>query len=100
MRYIGKLYGKLANKYFDTGKTSDDYDELEKQVERLKGIVSGKTFHDETEVLKLQVKDLEAHNEEIRNDYKIAIKILRLKYSDDEISTMWAEINNNAPTYL
>lgn len=91
MRYIGRLYGKLANKYFDTGKTSDDYDELEKQVERLKGIVSGKTFHDETEVLKLQVKDLESHNEEIRNDYRIAIKILRLKYSDDEISTMWEE---------
>jgi len=45
------------------------------EVERLKGIVSCKTFHDE----------------EIRNDYKIAIKILRLKYSDDEISTMWAE---------
>jgi len=61
------------------------------EVERLKGIVSCKTFHDETEFLKLQVKDLEEHNEEIRNDYKIAIKILRLKYSDDEISTMWAE---------
>jgi hypothetical protein len=91
MRYIGKLYGKLGNKYFDTGKTSDDYDNLEKEVERLKGIVSGKTFHDETEVLKLQIKDLELHNEEIRNDYRIAINILRLKYSDDEISTMWAE---------
>lgn len=61
------------------------------EVERLKAIVSGKTFHDETEVLKLQVKDLEAHNEDIRNDYRIAIKILRLKYSDDEISKMWAE---------
>ena len=29
MDYKGKLFGKLGNKYFDTGKTSDDFDELE-----------------------------------------------------------------------
>jgi len=29
MEYIGKLYGKLSGKYFDTGKTSEDWDELE-----------------------------------------------------------------------
>ena len=28
MKYIGKLYGKLNNKYFDTGHTSEDYDTL------------------------------------------------------------------------
>ncbi len=28
MEYKGKLYGKLGNIYFDTGKTSEDYDEL------------------------------------------------------------------------
>lgn len=31
MEYKGKLYGKIGNKYFDTGKTSDDYDELLEQ---------------------------------------------------------------------
>jgi len=31
MQYKGKLYGRVGlNKYFDTGKTSDDYDILEK----------------------------------------------------------------------
>jgi hypothetical protein len=29
MEYKGKLFGKIGNKYFDTGKTSDDFDELE-----------------------------------------------------------------------
>jgi len=28
MEYHGKLYGKIGNKYFDTGKTSKDYDDL------------------------------------------------------------------------
>ena len=28
MKYIGKLYGKIAISYFDTGCTSDDYDLL------------------------------------------------------------------------
>jgi len=28
MEYNGKLYGKIGNKYFDTDKTSEDYDNL------------------------------------------------------------------------
>lgn len=28
MKYHGKLYGKIGNKYFDTGKTSKDFDEM------------------------------------------------------------------------
>ena len=28
MNYKGKLYGKVGKKYFDTGKTSDDWDEM------------------------------------------------------------------------
>lgn len=28
MEYHGKLYGKISNKYFDTGKTSKDFDEM------------------------------------------------------------------------
>ena len=28
MEYHGKLYGKIGNKYFYTGKTSKDFDEM------------------------------------------------------------------------
>ena len=35
MEYNGKLYGKFRNKYFDTGKTSKDYDLLEKQNKKM-----------------------------------------------------------------
>jgi len=28
MEYRGKLYGKFGKKHFDTGKTSEDFDEL------------------------------------------------------------------------
>jgi hypothetical protein len=33
MEFHGKLYGKIAGTFFDTGKTTDDYDKL---VELLK----------------------------------------------------------------
>ena len=33
MEYEGKLYGKIGNKHFDTGKTSYDWDYLEKSLE-------------------------------------------------------------------
>jgi hypothetical protein len=37
MEYIGKLYGHLGGKrYFDTGKTAEDWDNLEKQIAQLK----------------------------------------------------------------
>jgi len=36
MEYKGKLYGKLGHKYFDTSKTSEDWDNLEKQISELK----------------------------------------------------------------
>lgn len=29
MEYKGKLYGKIGNKYFDTGRTSDEFDYYE-----------------------------------------------------------------------
>jgi ribosomal protein L37AE/L43A len=32
MRYKGKLYGRVGNKYFDTGKTSDDWDNLQPKI--------------------------------------------------------------------
>jgi len=36
MEYIGKLYGRIGNKHFDTGYTAKEWDELTKQVETLK----------------------------------------------------------------
>ena len=35
MEYYGKLYGKIGNKYFDTGKTSSDFDSTSHQLEKL-----------------------------------------------------------------
>ena len=35
MKYIGKLYGKIGNKYFELGKNSEDFDTLERQVKKL-----------------------------------------------------------------
>lgn len=39
MKYVGPLYGKIAGKCFDTGKTSDDWDALEAKSERLATIL-------------------------------------------------------------
>lgn len=39
MEYKGKLYGKIGNKYFDTGHTTDDYDDLINRIEELDKIV-------------------------------------------------------------
>ena len=35
MEYTGKLYGKIGNKYFDTGFASEDYDKLQKENSEL-----------------------------------------------------------------
>lgn len=32
MEYEGKLYGKINGKYFDTGKTTKDYDNILKLI--------------------------------------------------------------------
>jgi hypothetical protein len=37
MEYHGKLYGKIGNKHFDTGKTAKDVDNL---IEMLQHLVS------------------------------------------------------------
>ena len=31
MEYHGKLYGKIGNKYFDTGVTSKDFDKINRE---------------------------------------------------------------------
>ena len=36
MEYKGKLYGKLGHKYFDTAKTSEDWDKMESEINFLK----------------------------------------------------------------
>lgn len=36
MEYKGKLYGKLGNKYLDTGKTSADWDKTANEIDFLK----------------------------------------------------------------
>jgi len=40
MDYKGKLYGRICNKYFDTGKTANDYDALEKKVVELENKIN------------------------------------------------------------
>jgi hypothetical protein len=40
MKYKGKLYGKLGGVYFDTGKTSEDWDNLESKVNELQEVVN------------------------------------------------------------
>lgn len=32
MEYHGKLYGKIWNRYFDTGRTSEEFDSFQKSV--------------------------------------------------------------------
>lgn len=32
MKYEGKLYGKIGNKYFDTGYTTEDWDKLSEKI--------------------------------------------------------------------
>jgi len=33
MEYHGKLYGKIGNKYFDTDKTSQDFDDMTELIQ-------------------------------------------------------------------
>lgn len=35
MEYLGELYGKIGNKYFDTGVSAKDFDKIEKQNKEL-----------------------------------------------------------------
>jgi hypothetical protein len=46
MEYKGKLYGKIFNKYFDTGYTAEDWDNLEKLVSELERRVEALSQHD------------------------------------------------------
>ena len=39
MEYEGKLYGKIGGKYFDTGKTTDEWDKLQAMAGQVDAIV-------------------------------------------------------------
>jgi hypothetical protein len=57
MEYKGKLYGHLGGKmYFDTGKTADDWDALEKRVSEL-----------EAENQVLRIHDVSVRSEQLVN---------------------------------
>jgi hypothetical protein len=66
MEYIGKLYGKIGpNQYFETGKTSEDWDKLQAEVDRYKELQQ--TFRDkffevciERDKRDLKIEQLEA----------------------------------------
>lgn len=32
MEYKGRLFGKIGSKYFDTGRTSDEFDNMQKRI--------------------------------------------------------------------
>lgn len=40
MEYKGKLYGKLGGIFFDTGKTADDFDNMEAKIKELEREIS------------------------------------------------------------
>jgi hypothetical protein len=62
MQYKGKLYGNVGGKmYFDTGKTSEDWDKLENAVESLRSRAIA-----ELEGMKKEAKEQADHFQEIR----------------------------------
>lgn len=70
MEYKGKLYGHLGGKmYFDTGKTANDQDVLEKRVSELEAekqalrqpLVSGSLRYDEKLLIDLWYKRNPCH---------------------------------------
>lgn len=65
MQYKGKLFGKIGAKYFDTGKTADDWDELEKFKEDYKSfdisVLSKKDNFSEEKIKSVLNEKLEEH---------------------------------------
>lgn len=60
MEYIGKLYGKLGNKYFDLGRTSEEFDEFEKHFkEQINFKQAAYKLQGDIETLKEQQAEIE-----------------------------------------
>ena len=97
MDYHGRLYGKIGNKYFDTGRTSEEFDSMQKLAIKLQlekentkcvrpfegAISSGKKYTKE-EILKAaeigEVSMIDANHivsllDEARNKHKIEINL-------------------------
>lgn len=79
MEYKGKLYGKFGKKYFDTGKTANDWDNME----AILATGTAWPLHDvlkkliEASEILLHKKDYDGHNyEEIEICVKTAKEIL------------------------
>ena len=58
MKYEGKLYCKLWESYFDSGKTSEDWDQLESQIKMFQEIC----VEDAREKIDLELKLTEVKN--------------------------------------
>ena len=85
MEYKGKLYGKIGNKYFDTSKTSDDYDNLDQQnkqlledIEQLKNKVSN--WMD-------KYTEVNEENKKLQSELKAADSVNKQKYKDNLLNT-------------
>lgn len=37
MEYQGKIYGKIGRRYFDTGRTTEEWDEMKKALQVARG---------------------------------------------------------------
>jgi hypothetical protein len=77
MEYHGKLYGRIGpNQYFETGKTSEDWDIFESKIEELtesyqleqeeniRLVAIGESFVDEVNELKAKVSELNGYLED------------------------------------
>ena len=84
MEYIGKLYGKIGNKYFDTNHTTNDWNTLQKENEELRdelklytsileGTEQGKTLKENTK-LKEALKDIRSQLFDAKNCETILTK--------------------------
>ena len=67
MEYHGKLYGHLCGKmYFDTGKTSEDWDALEKRVGELEAENKAHTINEILSKLNDMIIEAQSQSEILR----------------------------------
>lgn len=56
MKYNGKLYGKVSDKFFDTGATTKDFDSMQMLLNEAKNLVGHPSTNRSTSV------DIACHN--------------------------------------
>jgi len=84
MKYIGKLYGKLAGKTFDTGKTSDDWDKLE---------TTNKELRDENKKMMSEIRSMVNQFEKDQSEItKLREELAKMTQSRDS----WEEMQGKA----